>query len=399
MLHYRAPAARSLGGAGGGSWSCSHSLHHAAMRRCLSRCRRLTRLVGPPTPQPPCLHAASMSTSSPTSSARPKKVVVTSKAFPETLAMLREASLQVVANSGEEPWTPEELAGHCVDADAMMCFMPDKVDRDFLERCPNLKIIGCALKGFDNFDVAAASERGIWVTYVPGLLTEPTAELAVGMIIAANRKVRAGDELVRSGTFNGWRPVLYGRGLHNATVGIWGFGAVGQAVATQLSGFGCAAVLTHDIVARPEIAAKLGCRESSFEEVMSCDVVVTATPLNQSTRHGIDKHVIAEHMSQQTLLCNISRGSVVCEQAVAEALHAGTLGAYAADVFEFEDWALHDRPLNISPELLAAPNTLFTPHLGSAVIEVRQAIEQSAATTIVEWAHGVSPPSNALNSV
>lgn len=288
--------------------------------------------------------------------------------------MLQQASLHVTANSGEEPWTREELAGHCADADAMMCFMPDTVDEDFLERCPKLKMIGCALKGFDNFDVDAATERGIWVTYVPGLLTEPTAELAIGMIIAANRKVRAGDELVRSGRFQGWRPVLYGRGLHNATVGIWGFGAVGQAIATQLSGFGCA-VRTHDVIARPAIAARLGCEESSFEAVMSCDVVVTAVPLNLTTRHGIDRRVIAERMSENTLLCNISRGSVVCEQAVANALHAGTLGGYAADVFEFEDWALPDRPLGVSAELLSAPNTLFTPHLGSAVCEVRQAIE------------------------
>mmetsp|Transcript_40901 Transcript_40901/g.70720 ORF Transcript_40901/g.70720 Transcript_40901/m.70720 type:complete len:102 (-) Transcript_40901:24-329(-) len=101
-------------------------------------------------------------------------------------------------------------------------------------------------------------------------------------------------------------------------------------------------------------------------------------------------------MSQRTLLVNISRGSVVDEGAVAEALNAGDLGGYAADVFEFEDWALTDRPQTICAELMKAPRTLFTPHLGSAVIEVRQAIERSAAETIIQWAHG-EEPMNALN--
>ena len=364
----------------------------AAVPAAASQCAVLRRA------RPPAAACSAAFASAAAASPLPK-VVVTSRAFPETLAMLEEAPLRVVANSGDEPWSPAELAAHCTDADAMMCFMPDTVDEEFLAKCPNLKIIGCALKGFDNFDIDAATKRGVWVTFVPGLLTEPTAELAVGMIIAANRNVRAGDEVVRSGQFKGWRPILYGRGLHNATVGIWGFGAVGQAIAARLAGFSCAAIRTNDVVARPEIAASLGVEETCFEAVMGCDVVVTAVPLNDATHHGIDQGVIAGHMSERTLLCNISRGSVVHEQAVAEALHAGDLGAYAADVFEFEDWALPDRPLSIAPELLAAPNTLFAPHLGSAVIEVRQGIEASAAATIVEWAQGVAPPSNALNRV
>eukprot|EP00747_Dinoflagellata_sp_TGD_P169760 gnl/TRDRNA2_/TRDRNA2_199595_c0_seq1.p1 gnl/TRDRNA2_/TRDRNA2_199595_c0~~gnl/TRDRNA2_/TRDRNA2_199595_c0_seq1.p1 ORF type:complete len:389 (+),score=52.01 gnl/TRDRNA2_/TRDRNA2_199595_c0_seq1:73-1239(+) len=326
-----------------------------------------------------------------------RKVVVTSRAFPETLQLLESASLQVVANDCDEPWPAEVLASHAAEADALMCFMPDTIDSAFLARCPQLKIIGCALKGFDNFDVQAATDKGVWITYVPGLLTEPTAELAVGLIIGAGRNLLAGDSLVRSGKYAGWRPVLYGRGLHRATVGIWGFGAVGQAIAARLSGFGCAEIRIHDVANRSKEAAELGCIETDMLGVLRSDVVVSAVPLLESTRHGISQQAIAE-MTPNSLLVNISRGSVVDEAAVAAALRTGLIGGYAADVFEFEDWALPDRPRCIAPELLSSPNTLFTPHLGSAVVEVRKAIECSAASTIVQWARG-EQPDNVLNRV
>ena len=114
----------------------------------------------------------------------------------------------------------------------MIAFMPDSVDDAFLAACPKLRIIACALKGFDNFDVAACTRRGIWITAVPDLLTAPTAELAGGLTIGLARHITAGDRWVRSGAFGGWRPVLYGTGLAGSTVGIVGFGVIGRATAT-----------------------------------------------------------------------------------------------------------------------------------------------------------------------
>merc|ERR1712224_363415 len=119
---------------------------------------------------------------------------------------------------------------------------------------------------------------------------------------AAGRNVRAGDDLVRSNTFKGWRPILYGHGLNNATVGIWGFGAVGQAIATRLAGFGCAEIRVNDMIKRPEEAQALGCIETSMQNVLRSDVVVAATPLNKSTYHGIGQQAIEECMSPRTLL-------------------------------------------------------------------------------------------------
>ena len=123
--------------------------------------------------------------------------------------------------------------------------MTDQVDDTFLARCPRLRIVACVLKGYDNFDVAACSRRKVWLSVVPDLLTNPTAELAVGLTIALGRKVLAGDAYMRSGAFAGWRPHLYGTGLDGSTVGIVGFGAVGRAIARRLDGFG-ARLLCHD---------------------------------------------------------------------------------------------------------------------------------------------------------
>src|SRR5262249_38679508 len=151
----------------------------------------------------------------------------------------------VVVNTGDEPWAPDAVVRQAADAEALVAFMTDRVDESFLARCPRLRIVACVLKGYDNFDVAACSRRNILLSVVPDLLTNPTAELAVGLTIALGRKLLAGDAHVRSGAFGGWRPHLYGTGLDGSTVGIVGFGAVGRAIARRLGGFG-ARLLVHD---------------------------------------------------------------------------------------------------------------------------------------------------------
>lgn len=138
----------------------------------------------------------------------------------------------------EKSFTRDELLERAAAADALMAFMPDCIDEDFLKACPKLKVIGAALKGYDNFDVKACTERGIWLTIAPDLLTIPTAELTVGLVLAITRNMLEGDRHIRSGQFNGWRPELYGLGLHRRTAGIIGMGFVGKAVAERLKGFG-----------------------------------------------------------------------------------------------------------------------------------------------------------------
>lgn len=313
------------------------------------------------------------------------RILVTHWVEEEVLDLLATAGA-VEANRSRESWPPEEVRARAADKTALMAFMPDRVDADFLAACPDLRIIACALKGFDNFDRAACAAAGVQLSIVPDLLTAPTAELALGLAIGLGRQIREGDALVRAGSFAGWRPILYGFGLDGATVGLLGLGAVGRAIADRLAGFGCR-IIAHDPGAAPRADVTL----LPFAEFLAqSDLLISAAPLTPATRHLINAEALAA-LRPGALVVNIGRGSVVDEAAVLAALQAGHLAGYAADVFEFEDWLLPDRPLEISPALHRHPRTLFTPHLGSAVALVRREIALRAAHNILDALAGRDP--------
>lgn len=320
-------------------------------------------------------------------------VVLTNVTFPETRALFNGIA-RVAANDQTEPWSDETLRVHCREAHGIMAFMTDSIDGDLLEACPNLRVIGAALKGFDNIDVAAASKRGIWVTICEDLLTVPTAELAIGLMLSLGRHMSRADREIREHGFSGWRPKHYGSGLEGARVGIVGFGRVGQAIAERLFGFGCQVSAFDGSEAQfPERLAALVVRRGLHEVIADSDFLILALPLTAATMHIIDDEAIAA-MRPGALLINPARGSLVDERAVADALAAGRLGGYAADVFECEDWARSDRPATIDPRLCAhAAPTVLTPHIGSAVTCVRQQIEASAATSIIDVLSGRRPVS------
>jgi phosphonate dehydrogenase len=319
------------------------------------------------------------------------KIVVTSAVFPETAAFLAE-HCDVDLNNGLDPWPEHELLRRCAAAEGMLAFMTDRVDGAFLAACPVLRVIACALKGWDNFDRDACTAAGVHLTIVPDLLTEPTAELAIGLALALGRNILAGDNLVRRGRFRGWRPSLYGVGLANSVVGIAGAGQVGQAIARRVRGFGPARILYHDNVALPpDTADRLGMQRAPWLALIeSCDVLFMALPLSVETRGLLGRDAL-ERIKPGCLVINVGRGSVVDEEAVAEALAALRLGGYAADVFEMEDWALDDRRPRIPQALLDSERTVFTPHLGSGVSEVRWLIEMTAAQNLVDALEGRAP--------
>ena len=303
------------------------------------------------------------------------KIVITQRVFPQTIELL-------------SPHADLVFSAPVTDADALMVFMPDSLDEAFLRECPNLRIVAAALKGCDNFDVDACTRLGIWFTIVPDLLTEPTAELALALMLGLARNVLPGDLLIRSGNFQGWRPILYGAGIAGSTIGFIGLGAVGRALARMLQGFSCR-VQYYD----PSVAG------STPLEVLlaSSDFVVPLLPLTADTFHLLGSEALA-HMKPGSYLINVSRGSVVDEEAVAGAIESGRLAGYAADTFEMEDWARRDRPRNINPRLLRLNDrTLFTPHLGSAVASARKEIERAAANNILQALRG-ERPSGAINS-
>ena len=326
------------------------------------------------------------------------RVVIGQPVFPETVALLKDA-VEVVAPAGQDALAPADLDRELPTADAWIAFMPDRADDARLERCPRLQVIAGALKGYDNFDVEACTARDVWFSIVPDLLTVPTAELAIALMIGLGRRVLEADRWVRSGAFHGWEARFYGVGLDGARIGFVGMGAIGQAMAERLRPFGVEQRYSDPQPLTPELEQRLGAaRAQSLHELLAwADSVVLAAPLTPRTVHLIDAAALA-HVRPTALLVNPSRGSLVDEAAVADALEAGRLAGFAADVFEFEDWARPDRPRTIHPRLLHRPDTLFTPHLGSAVVQVRRAIEQRAALNVLDVAAG-RPPRDAINRI
>jgi len=319
------------------------------------------------------------------------KVVITSWVHPQVIERLA-LHCEVVPNTTHERLTREEVLRRAGDADAIMSFMTDTVDAAFLAACPRLQVVGCALKGYDNFDVEACTQRGIWITNVPDLLTIPTAELTIGLLIGLTRKILQGDQMVRSGSFDGWRPVLYGAGLTGKTLGIIGMGAVGQAIAARLQGYELKLLYADPRPLPADMEARLGLRRVDADQLLAnSDYVLPMVPYRETTLHLIDVRALAA-MKHGAFLVNACRGSVVDEEAVADALASGKLAGYAADVFELEEWARPDRPTIISQRLLAdSERTLFTPHIGSAVDSVRLAIEMEATTNILQVLAGQVP--------
>jgi phosphonate dehydrogenase len=319
------------------------------------------------------------------------RTVVTHWVHPEVASYLAGFCDPLIPSRQEEVWPREKIAGLAADADGLIACMADSIDEAFLSGCPRLRVVAATLKGYDNFDAEACARHGVWLTIVPEAIIAPTAELAIGLTIGLMRQIPRGDARVREAGFAGWRPQLYGASLSGATVGIVGMGQLGQAIARRLAGFE-AEVIYHDARALdPGTEQALAASYRSLEQAaQSSDVLIVALPLNTRTRRLVNAELIGL-MRPGAFVVNVGRGSVVDEDAVAGALDAGRLGGYAADVFAMEDWLLPGRPPAIEGRLLRHPRTLFTPHLGSAVDEVRRRMSLQAARQVRQVLEGQRP--------
>jgi phosphonate dehydrogenase len=324
------------------------------------------------------------------------KVVITHWVHPEVVDLLAD-TCEVVPNATRGKLHPEEILGRARDAAAVMVFMPDLVDRAFLQHCPRLKIVAGALKGYDNLDAVACEAQGVWLTNVPDLLTIPTAELTHGLMIGLGRNMLPSDRHVRDGHFRGWEPRFYGTGLDGSTIGIIGMGAVGQALAKRLLGYDSEIIYYDRRKLDADSASRLRVRYAPLDDLLQAsDFIACILPLTSETLHFIDGARLGR-MKPGAYLINTGRGSTVDEHAVVHALQRGHLRGYAADVYEFEDWACDGRPREI-PEALQTDRsrTILTTHIGSAVESVRLEIALEAAQNILQVMRGESP-SGAVN--
>jgi phosphonate dehydrogenase len=332
---------------------------------------------------------------SPSKTGVSKTIVVSHRVFPETLAALAEIG-KVCAPNPRQQFAKFQLGKLAKDADAFLAFMPDVVDDAWLSSAPKLRVIAAALKGYDNFDLDACTRRGVWVSNVPDLLTAPTSELTIGLMISLARKIRDGDGRIRKNRHSKWQPDLYGKGICGSTVGLIGMGMIGTAITERLQGFGATLLYFETKVLQKDLETRLKLTRCALPELLArSDFLIAALPLTASTYHLLNDAALAA-CKKGALLINPARGSVVDEAAVIRALENGQLGGYAADVFECEDLSIPDRPKGIPSRLLEHPATLFTPHLGSAVESVRRAIELRAVANIEDWACG-RPPRDAVN--
>lgn len=264
---------------------------------------------------------------------------------------------------GELPPPPSVIRERVANADGLLCLLTDRIDAQVMESAPRLRVISTMSTGTEHIDLAAATERGIPVGHTPGILTETTADFAFALLLAAARRVVEGDRLVRQGGWKTWGPMfMLGQDVHGATLGIVGFGAIGQAVARRAMGFDMRVLYTRRS-ARPVEGFPSAELVSLDELLRQSDFVSLHVPLTPETRHLIGQRELAL-MKPTAVLVNTARGAVVDQSALYEALVAGRPAAAALDVTEVEPIPLQDR-------LLELPNVIITPHIASASLATR----------------------------
>jgi lactate dehydrogenase-like 2-hydroxyacid dehydrogenase len=288
---------------------------------------------------------------------------------------------------GDLPPPRDELLRRVAGCDGVLTLLTDRVDDEFLDAAwPGLKVVSNYAVGFDNIDVAACARRGIPVGNTPGVLTETTADLAWALLMAAARRLPEGDRYVRNGQWKTWGPLLLlGPDVHGATIGIVGFGRIGQAVARRAQGFGMR-ILYHDVAELPdEVTGPLGATYLPLEALLAqSDFVSLHVNLSPVTRHLITAETLA-WMKPTAVLINTARGPVVDQQALADALRDGTIWAAGLDVTDPE-------PIPMDDPLVGLDNCLIVPHIASASRATRGKMAAMAAANLVAGVHGEPLP-------
>jgi glyoxylate reductase len=298
------------------------------------------------------------------------RVLVTRRLPAGGLDPLVAAGHELVQRDDDLPFTHDELVRMAPDVDAIVSLLTDRIDDEVLAAgAPRLKVVANVAVGYDNIDVAAAATHGIAVCNTPGVLDETTADLAFLLILAAARRAWQAESDLRAGNWPGWDIDQYlGRDVHGAVLAVVGFGRIGQAVARRAAGFGME-VLHHT---RRDTGVP-GWRGDLDRLLADSDIVTLHVPLSDTTRHLIDARRL-RLMKHDAVLVNTSRGPVVDEEALADALDERQIFAAGLDVYEREP--------EVHPRLLASPRAVLLPHIGSASLATRTRMAQVAAECV-----------------
>jgi len=316
-------------------------------------------------------------------------VLVTKRIYPEAIEYLKEHS-EVDYVDNDDGLSAEELQKRVRGKQAVVSQLTDKFSADVIDSLDGVKIIANVAVGFDNIDVAAATRKGILVTNTPDVLTETTADFAFALLLAVSRRIAEAHHFVHSGQWRKWFiDLLVGHDVHHRTLGIFGMGRIGQAVARRGRGFSMR-ILYHDAIrANETIERELGLEFVAKEQLLrESDFITLHVPLLDTTRHLIGETELKQ-MKKSAILVNTSRGPVVDEAALAQALDQAWIAGAGLDVFEREP--------QVQPELLKLENVVLAPHIASASIDTRREMSMLAAQNAVAALEG-RRPATLLNS-
>jgi glyoxylate reductase len=276
------------------------------------------------------------------------------------------------------------------DKDGLLCILTDKVDPELLKAAPRLKAVATYSVGYDHIDVKACGARGVVVTNTPGVLTDSTADFTWALLLAAARRVVEGDRFMRAGKYKGWDPMmLLGGDIAGKTLGVVGFGRIGQAVARRAQGFGMKVIYFDTQRLFPEVEREFGAQYCEFDDLLrQADFVTLHTVLDETTHHLIDDRAFAL-MKRSAYLINAARGPIVDEKALVRALAAKRIRGAGLDVYELEP--------KMAAGLAKQPSVVLAPHLASASLETRNKMGVMAAQGLVDALILKKTPEHAVN--
>ena len=309
-----------------------------------------------------------------------KKVFISGRIPVEAKEKLAQ-HFAVTAYEGEGLISEKELVEGITDAEGLLCLLSDAVSQEIMAQAPHLKIIANYGAGFNNIDVMAATERKIPVTNTPLVSTNATADMTWALILGIARRVVEGDKLTRAGGFTGWAPLFHlGVEVTGKTLGIFGMGNIGKAVARRAKGFEMEILYHSRTRLNVEEEKELGARYVSFEELLTESDFLTLHSSYSSELHHLLSWEEFRKMKKSAFLINAARGPMVDEAALAEVLKAKEIAGAGLDVYEFEP--------KVAESLMALNNVILAPHLGNATVETRAAMAEIAANNIIEVLNG-----------
>jgi glyoxylate reductase len=317
-----------------------------------------------------------------------KKVLVTREVFDETITFLK-GHFEVDANQSDRLYSRDELIAKLQGKDGVQTSSSDRIDDELLGKCASVKAVCNTAVGYNNIDVEACTRRGVMVTNTPGVLTESVADYAMGMVIATCRRMTEGESYLRSGEWKGsFLKQLLGQDVHGATLGIFGFGRIGQAIARRALGFDMKILYHSRTRAAAAVEQEAHAEYVGKEDLLRrSDVVLLILPYVPETHHFIGAKELAL-MKPSAVLVNMARGGIVDDAALVEALGNRTIWAAGLDVYENEP--------KLNPALMSLKNVVLSPHIASASEPTRQAMAMTAAKNLAAALSGRTPP-NLLN--